>query len=89
VRKEAKNYDISKLIEAPFNTSRDVIIIEDVVTDGSSLNTVNTLREAGFNIIYVFAIIDRLECGRTAIIADNIYFKLLFTRHDFIVDPTS
>lgn len=47
-RKEAKTYGTKKLVEGKFNAGDKCLIIEDVVTSGSSiLDTVNDLRSEG------------------------------------------
>lgn len=47
-RKEAKKYGTKKLIEGKFNADDTCLIIEDVVTSGSSiLETVEDLRSEG------------------------------------------
>lgn len=54
-RKEAKGYGTKKLIEGIFNAGQSCLIIEDVVTTGSSiLETVNDLRSEGISFIFVF-----------------------------------
>src|SRR5436190_23811974 len=50
VRKEAKTHGTGKLIEGPFESADDVVVVEDVITTGgSALKAVEVLRGAGAN----------------------------------------
>jgi orotate phosphoribosyltransferase len=68
VRKEAKTHGTGKLVEGPFKSGDSVVIIEDVITTGSSaLQAAKAVREAGGTIVGVLALVDREEGGRDAI----------------------
>ena len=87
VRKEAKSHGSQRLIEGGTRLSpgASVALLEDVVTTGgSTLAAAAKLREAGFAIAGVVALVDRLEGGREAIVAAGLAFDALYTRADFI-----
>lgn len=73
VRKEAKAHGTGKLIEGPFHPGDRTIIIEDVITSGSSaLKAVSAVTSAGGSIGGVLAVVDREEGGRDAIEATGV-----------------
>jgi orotate phosphoribosyltransferase len=87
VRKDAKEHGSRRLLEG--NTrlpaGARVALLEDVVTTGgSTLKAAAKLRDAGYEIAGVVALVDRLEGGREAIEADGLRLVALFTRDDFI-----
>ena len=55
-----------------------------MTTGGSTLKAAAKLREAGYVVAGVVALVDRLEGGREAIEADGLKLLALFTRDDFI-----
>ena len=63
VRKQAKGYGTADLIEGPMPSKGSLItVLEDVVTTGnSSIKVVNQLRDIGFVVKKVVAIVDRQE----------------------------
>jgi orotate phosphoribosyltransferase len=63
VRHEVKDHGMARQIEiAPRNPMRNVTIIEDVITSGSSIvKTATILEEAGYTVDGVYAILDREE----------------------------
>ena len=68
VRKEAKRHGTGKLIEGPFTTGDRVVIVEDVITTGSSAaRAVEAVRAAGGTILGVLALVDREEGGRESL----------------------
>ena len=68
VRKEAKAHGTGKLIEGPFAAGDRVVIVEDVITTGSSAaRAVEAVRAAGGTILGVLALVDRGEGGRESL----------------------
>jgi orotate phosphoribosyltransferase len=65
VRKEAKAHGLQRRIEGPpLEPGERCLIVEDVVTTGgSTLEAIAAVREAGFEICGVLAVLDRLAGG--------------------------
>jgi orotate phosphoribosyltransferase len=87
VRKEAKDHGSKRLLEGDSRLppGARIAILEDVVTTGgSTLRAVEKLRTAGFAVVGVIALVDRLEGGREAIEAGGLPLVALYTRSDFI-----
>jgi orotate phosphoribosyltransferase len=87
VRKDAKDHGSRRLLEgnAGLAPGSRVALLEDVVTTGgSTLKAAAKLRDAGYEVGGVVALVDRLEGGREAIEADGLKLSALYTRDDFI-----
>ncbi len=68
VRKDTKLHGTGKLIEGPFYRGDHVVIVEDVITTGTSaLQAIETVINAGGHIQGVLALVDRKEGGRETI----------------------
>ncbi|MBV7362925.1 orotate phosphoribosyltransferase [Actinomycetaceae bacterium TAE3-ERU4] len=73
VRKEAKDHGMKRQIEGPSIEGRNVIILEDTSTTGSSpLAAAEAARAAGANVLAVAVVVDRAT-GADAKIADAGY----------------
>jgi orotate phosphoribosyltransferase len=87
VRKDAKDHGTRRLVEgsARLPAGSSVALLEDVVTTGgSTLKAAAKLRDAGYPVVGVAALVDRLEGGREAIEAEGLVLLALYTRDDFI-----
>jgi orotate phosphoribosyltransferase len=89
VRKDAKDHGSRRDIEGntTLRAGARVAILEDVVTTGgSTLKAAAKLRDAGYVVAGVVALVDRLEGGREAIVAAGMPLVALYTRQDFMRD---
>jgi orotate phosphoribosyltransferase len=60
VRKEAKGHGTQSLVEGPVSKADRVVVLEDVLTTGSSsLKAVNAVRDLGCEVDRVLAVVDR------------------------------
>jgi orotate phosphoribosyltransferase len=80
VRKEAKGHGTGAWLEGPLPPPGSTItVLEDVVTTGgSALKAVAQLREAGYRVERVVAIVDRQEGGAEAMAAAGLDLRSLF-----------
>ena len=68
VRKELKKHGTRRLIEGPFRAGDRTVIVEDVITTGTSaLLAIDAVQDAHGIIVGVLAVVDREEGGREAI----------------------
>ena len=67
-RKEKKEYGTKQLIEGEFKAGDRCLVIEDIITTGSSiLETTGDLEQAGLHIQQVVALIDREQGGKATL----------------------
>lgn len=86
VRKEAKSHGLTRLIEGadfiPLNAP--VVILEDVVTTGkSSKEAIEKVRDFGWNVLGVCAVVDRQEGGEENIKKLGLPLYSLYQKKDF------
>ena len=85
VRKEPKTHGMRKYVEGHVNKGDRVVIVDDVITSGSStIQAILKSREEGLEVVKVIAIVDRQEArGRENIEQHQVPFEALFTLQDF------
>ena len=79
VRNEIKSYGTSKQIEGTYRKNDKCLIIEDVITTGSSIEKVVKILEKEFNVIGAAVILDRQQ-GHNC----SIPIKSLITKTDVV-----
>lgn len=87
VRKQKKDHGTGQLVEGKDGvaTGSKVVLLEDVVTTGgTSIKAVQTLREEGFDVIGVIALVDRQEGATQALQAAGITFYSVTTREELL-----
>ena len=86
VRKEAKGHGTGAWLEGPLPPKGSVItVLEDVVTTGgSSLKAVEKLRNQGYLVNQVLAIVDREEGGLDAMSKADLDLKSLFLLKEIV-----
>ena len=73
VRKEAKEHGTSRLVEGDLKPGARVIVIDDVVTTGSSIvRAIRILREQGGSVIGAAAFVDREQGGLEVIRREGV-----------------
>ncbi len=86
VRKVAKLHGSQRTIEGNDHVAPGsaIAVLEDTLTTGtSSLNVVAKLRDVGYDVVGVVALVDRLEGAREAFEEASIQLVSIFTRNDF------
>ncbi|KAH7727823.1 orotate phosphoribosyltransferase [Aphelenchoides avenae] len=86
VRQQAKEHGTKKLIDGVYKAGQKVLIIEDVVTSGSSvLETIDVLKNAGLHCTDVVCQLDRQQGGKERLNAKGINLMSLMNM-DSVLD---
>jgi orotate phosphoribosyltransferase len=80
VRKEAKQHGTQRLIEGNFAPGAAVVVVEDVITSGSSaLRAIEAVLSEGGSVAGVLAVVDREQGGRERLEAAGCKVRALTT----------
>jgi orotate phosphoribosyltransferase len=81
IRKKPKGHGTKAYIEGPsLEEGSKVVVLEDVVTTGgSALTAVERLRDAGYEVTQILALVDREQGGTELYQTQGIEFKALFS----------
>jgi len=78
VRKEIKGHGIANLVEGSLPKTAEVVLVEDLITDGGSkMGFVNALKACGATVRHVIVLFDRLQGGQAALAAHGIQLHAL------------
>jgi uridine monophosphate synthetase len=84
-RKEAKDYGTKKTIEGFYQEGQTCLVIEDVITSGSSiLETTKSIREEGLIVTDSLVVIDREQGAQKNLEQAGIQAHALFTLTDLL-----
>lgn len=81
IRKEAKGHGTQAYIEGPvLPANSPVVVLEDVVTTGqSALKAVDRLRQAGYSVNQILALVDREQGGAQLYAEQGLAFQAIFS----------
>ena len=85
VRKGEKKHGMKRKIEGPkLKKSSRIVIVDDVVTTGSStIQAIQAIKKIGCKIIRVISIVDRCDGAKENIGKHNCKLESIFTKNDF------
>ena len=89
VRKQAKGHGARKLVEGLTRTEtlegKKVVVLEDVTTTGESAwKAIESIREAGANVLMVISLVDRQEGAEAFFAGKGVEFRSLFKAAEFL-----
>jgi len=79
-RKSVKDHGTQKLIEGNFRSGDRVVVVEDVMTTGgSTLQTIEAVRQAGGTVVAALVIVDREQGGRENLLREGVELISLYS----------
>ncbi|OIB56064.1 orotate phosphoribosyltransferase [Natrialba sp. SSL1] len=86
-RKQRKEYGTANLIEGELEAGEEVVVLEDIVTTGTSLvDAIESLREAGATVDRALVVVDREEGGRENVEDADVEMEALVTASELLAD---
>ena len=83
-RKEPKQHGTRRKIENELPAGTRIVVIDDVITTGSStFKACREFEEAGYEIVGILGVVDREAGGRQALEAKYKHVRVLFKTSDF------
>ena len=90
VRKQPKDHGTGKRIEGCFLPGAPVVVVEDVLTTGSSAReAITAVEREGGHVLGVMAVVDRQEGGREAIERAGYLVEAFLSAADLGLEPSS
>jgi orotate phosphoribosyltransferase len=87
VRKQRKEYGTSNLVEGRLEEGEEVVVLEDIVTTGTSLvEAIEALRETGATVERALVVVDRQEGGRENVEAADVEMEALVTAEELLAE---
>lgn len=84
-RKEAKEYGTKKMIEGEFKEGDRILVIDDLITNGSSkFDVIKPLEEAGMKITDIAVLIDREQGGKKELASKGYQLHAVITIHEML-----
>ncbi|RZV11350.1 orotate phosphoribosyltransferase [Natrinema hispanicum] len=86
-RKQRKDYGTANLVEGRLEEGEEVIVLEDIVTTGTSLvDAIEALRDAGATVERALVVVDRQEGGRENVEDADVEMEALVTAEELLAD---
>lgn len=84
-RKEAKEHGTKKIIEGVYQEGQTCMVIEDLVTSGSSvIETIHPLQKEGIRVTDIAVLIDREQGGRQLLEKKGFCLHAVFTLSEIL-----
>lgn len=85
VRKEPKAHGTGRQIEGLLKAGDKVVVLEDVITTGASASkAVQACKREGYQVLCIYAVVDREEGGRESLEKEGIKVVSLFKVSDLL-----
>jgi orotate phosphoribosyltransferase len=86
VRQEVKEHGTKKLIEGKLPEKAKVVIVDDVITSGDSVQkAINAVEAAGAKVVAIVTLVDRQRGARELFEKAGYFYDPLFTKDELFV----